>query len=691
MGEETTSSPSSASHRLVLGLLGASVLLPIILNAVGPPSTGVGERLFFLILAGASLPFLGCIIPALLVWRGNNYPKLTAGFMTAVWLVAVGMLTFLMVVSYGGVGPGDMMKACGTRNIFRNNIIVGGRIDPADGDLRRGGGVISTTVFNTAHSSVDAQELHLYNNVLGLSQTNSVLDVNMNGDLYVENMTANVYVNNVILRGQFDSYALRVPEVYGVGDDQFPPIETFRFEGNLVVGSEELSGFISEVERNEALDYADWAAGLPAATSDAFVFDTDDVWNNDHPNAVSGMPIFLDVTENDFQSTFALYSNSSQDSVPLTNVSVDATATTVIVVDDAHYFVDGFGLVTGDALRIGGNSSPFVVVSKINSTALELDGPVTVSAGDPVWLWGLERAGVSDAFAPDFSSEFDLGTDLASVRPVNITIYASEDGSGDLPGSIDDPVNWNGLVSEPIPAGAVIGVVGAIRDVVALDLSLGSEVEPIWFVPAGDTWSEGEGVFHHGIQVDKGGHATFWALQFVAHDGQKWFHSSEETSHLTLLHCVFDDVSGTNEANGVQLYGSYHVARYNSIEDWYGTDAFVLHGDHILVEYNSFFGVSPHSVLNMEGSYSVARFNSIRDLSDRCGEMFSKEQQNTYSHDNVFEHNICYRSGYNPEIEDDVSYVVAIYAASSSVYVSAIIVSVVVGWTVWSVWRTERE
>lgn len=73
------------------------------------------------------------------------------------------------------------------------------------------------------------------------------------------------------------------------------------------------------------------------------------------------------------------------EAAPLARVAQDATAATVIDLDDARGIFDGQGMIAGDVLVIGQNP-PATVVHKISPTQVELAAPVTVAAGDAVWL-----------------------------------------------------------------------------------------------------------------------------------------------------------------------------------------------------------------------------------------------------------------------------------------------------------------
>jgi len=74
---------------------------------------------------------------------------------------------------------------------------------------------------------------------------------------------------------------------------------------------------------------------------------------------------------------------------PLTTVRGASVQSTTLQVDDALWFSAGFGVTTGDVLRIGATVTARVTARDVDARTLTLDRPVTVSVGDPVTLDGV--------------------------------------------------------------------------------------------------------------------------------------------------------------------------------------------------------------------------------------------------------------------------------------------------------------
>lgn len=101
-------------------------------------------------------------------------------------------------------------------------------------------------------------------------------------------------------------------------------------------------------------------------------------------NNIELNPMFRDEVNDDFHLTAA--SPAIDSGAYLTQTTAPASATTTVPVEDALFFTDGFEMLSGDEIQIGGNLP--VVITKVDYTThvLTVNLPVTFEQGDPVSL-----------------------------------------------------------------------------------------------------------------------------------------------------------------------------------------------------------------------------------------------------------------------------------------------------------------
>lgn len=133
-------------------------------------------------------------------------------------------------------------------------------------------------------------------------------------------------------------------------------------------------------------------------------------WQTNHPtvfaNNLQVEPNFVDVSTYDFH----LQSNSPMIDAGafLTKATISGTNSTALQVDDAAWFIDGFGITAGDVIQIEGQTTQVSITAIDYGTGtLTLDAPLSWDSGD----------GVSSAFnntQPDlgaFESQIPLTVD----------------------------------------------------------------------------------------------------------------------------------------------------------------------------------------------------------------------------------------------------------------------------------------
>lgn len=72
--------------------------------------------------------------------------------------------------------------------------------------------------------------------------------------------------------------------------------------------------------------------------------------------------------------------------VHLTKTTASGSATTTIPVEDPYYFIDGYGLIDGDMIRVGSNDAVMVTNVDFDTKILTVATPISFNKGDFVSL-----------------------------------------------------------------------------------------------------------------------------------------------------------------------------------------------------------------------------------------------------------------------------------------------------------------
>lgn len=138
-------------------------------------------------------------------------------------------------------------------------------------------------------------------------------------------------------------------------------------------------------------------------------YDTSDIFNQD--------PLFVDPSSNlNLQSGSPALGAGG----PVTTVAVgDSGSGTSLVVNDAAYFSDGYGIVNADWIRVGASTT--VQISSINyaTNTITLTSGISRSSGNPVYLYKDSVGNVVLTGTQPNIGAFDLGSRPAP--PTNLT------------------------------------------------------------------------------------------------------------------------------------------------------------------------------------------------------------------------------------------------------------------------------
>ncbi len=100
-------------------------------------------------------------------------------------------------------------------------------------------------------------------------------------------------------------------------------------------------------------------------------------------NIVDVDPKLVDPSNNDY--TLQSTSTMRDAGVWLTYTNGTGTGSKTLIVDDATYFIDGYGIVTGDTIQIEGDSTT-AVVTDITGNTITIDTSLTWTDGKGVSL-----------------------------------------------------------------------------------------------------------------------------------------------------------------------------------------------------------------------------------------------------------------------------------------------------------------
>ena len=271
----------------------------------------------------------------------------------------------------GGV---EAIRFSATKNIFRNNLIIGTNI----GSDSSSNTALQFIIFSGGGEGkrLWAEHTRVYNNTFFKNRKNGITFrryADITSGYFTED---NIFKNNILAESRI--YAVKVI------DSGF----SYLFDTNL----------ISDTQKIKSLYIVDGGGEQSVAEA-----------QSRHPGQFFGNittpPLFqnesilddaLQFPENyslanldGFFSGFFLRTSSpgKEGGTHLTTVSTPAANTNILKVEDALYFSDGLGLIPGDSLIFGSRPNQPVRVNRvINETTLELNRAITLPVGDKVYL-----------------------------------------------------------------------------------------------------------------------------------------------------------------------------------------------------------------------------------------------------------------------------------------------------------------
>lgn len=259
------------------------------------------------------------------------------------WNVFEGNSVYGGLAGFGNAAP-HTMKLVTSNNIVRNNVL-------RDNSQSSGWGLESVVYQYGSDPGNNAVNNHIYNNVITNIYNNPVALDNYSPGTAV--VTTNIYKNNAIYNnGLSNGFQLIVAPTNGVTNNWF--INNLFYK----------SGVSNVLKINNS--------GMSVATAQ----DKDSA----HYSGNIQKDPMLDAKYRPLAGSPCIDAGDH-----LTNVTSASGSGTVISVADAGYFSSGFGLVTGDTIRIGSTTSTIQSIDYANKK-LTLAAAISWNAGDPVSL-----------------------------------------------------------------------------------------------------------------------------------------------------------------------------------------------------------------------------------------------------------------------------------------------------------------
>jgi len=278
-------------------------------------------------------------------------------------------------------GGAEVVRFLGARGVFRNNLVAGNH----EGNNWACRGVLNfQTYTNPGGLGADVRrytKFRVYNNTFASNKTSSIVFYE-GPKADTGNLDDNKFKNNIIVGAEKYSIATCNKGI---------PWWTYRFENNWVTGAQvrfsevgELPGTIKDMQVSFSESFSGNSGDEPQ-----FV-------NNGFAGAVGADPTSYRLAN--LPEAFAAYRLASGSpgvakAGALANVIGDVVASTTLRIDDAYWFSSGYGLVAGDAIRVGLLPATITRIDLAANT-LTLDRPVSAKKGDPVTLDGFTDVGV---------------------------------------------------------------------------------------------------------------------------------------------------------------------------------------------------------------------------------------------------------------------------------------------------------
>src|SRR3989449_52472 len=271
--------------------------------------------------------------------------------------------------------PKVAIQVAGETNIIRRNVLAKTSVAPyADSGV-----AVYAYIYNGILQH--ARDKRGYHNVI-YKAARSAIDLNQRDASINAN---NKFVNNILyfnrVAGDYEqwwpagNYYLTFETYHANADNKWAAFPNGnQFLGNLILHANAGGEYPNEPRLiyYDQTNYADSLAGVQAKYPAAF------------KQNIAQNPLFVNAEGGGFHVQSG--SPAIDAGVHLAKATGGGTSTTMVPVDDSFFFSYGFGIVSGDTVRVGGTAA--VQVTKVDHVAktLTLASAISFAAGDPVSL-----------------------------------------------------------------------------------------------------------------------------------------------------------------------------------------------------------------------------------------------------------------------------------------------------------------
>ena len=296
---------------------------------------------------------------------------------------------------------------------------------------------------------VDGNDNAFYNNVCyhnGQSGGVYLTDDRVGGNNKFFNNT--FYNNNSIYLSQ--PQQILYPEEWSITESSGSVVDNNMFTNNIIYNTEDDSTKLYMVYsvldelRNNVFNYNDFFNNREVYICDVLTGTYPlSWWEANYPvnfnNNIIMDPLFVAPDNEDFN----LKSNSQLINAGtfLTN-TISSGSGSVITLEDAGYFCDGYGLIEGDLIQLEGQDETVRIID------VDYDGNIITIAGSLVWVTGQGISFPYNGSAPDIGAfEYDPGT---SMEP------EINNSTGSLISNYPNPFNATTTMSFSIPVNGIV-------------------------------------------------------------------------------------------------------------------------------------------------------------------------------------------------------------------------------------------
>jgi hypothetical protein len=280
--------------------------------------------------------------------------------------------------------------------------------------------------FNETNSS--AENNRIYNNVFyNIGYLPIFLSQRQTSDTVFNYVMNNKIVNNILYQNETQGALFHSPatstyifaETFHSPNKPWPFFPYYNYITNNIMGDD--PGNNDVVQYSTPSNYADWTLNAVQTSYSSYI-----------SGNIQANPEFAGAGAGDF--ALASSSPAIGAGAHLAHTTA-AGASTAVPVDDPYYFTNGFGVVSGDSVKIGHNAPVTVTGVNYQSGVLTVSSAVNFSRGDSVDLANFNGS-APDMGAFEYSQSapesYNMGAAIQNATSAEISWMTSSNASGQV-------------------------------------------------------------------------------------------------------------------------------------------------------------------------------------------------------------------------------------------------------------------